>query len=474
MPPEIALFDFPRGSITAPAGCGKTQLITDTLIQHAGPKPILILTHTNAGVAALRARMARSRVPPASFRIATLDGFAMKLIGKFPARSGHNPAIMQLANRGADYPAIRAAAISLLSGQHLDQVLRSTYSHLLVDEYQDCNQAQHIIVTWLAASLPTYVLGDPMQAIFDIAQNRLVNWNTDVLHHFPRIGGLATPWRWRLAQAENLGLWLLQVRERLEAGQPIDLTNAPPEVQWVQVHPANADAQRRNAALTPLQNGESALIIGDARNTAGRQRLTSQTPGATTVEAVDLPDLITFAQSFELAGPMALSQIANFAASLMTGVGVTAYLARVETIRNGRNRTPPTVAESFAVTYLAAPSFAGVIDLLQQLSQQQDCRVYRPEILRCCIAALRMAASNTHTFREAAIQIRERNRMQGRPLSRRAVGSTLLLKGLEADVAVILVPEQMNARNLYVAMTRGAKRLIVCSQQSVLAPPRPG
>ncbi|MNY47171.1 hypothetical protein D3C86_1824160 [compost metagenome] len=121
---------------------------------------------------------------------------------------------------------------------------------------------------------------------------------------------------------------------------------------------------------------------------------------------------------------------------------------------------------------MAAPSFAGVIDLLQQLSQQQDCRVYRPEILRCCIAALRMAASHTHTFHEAAIQIRERNRMQGRPLSRRAVGSTLLLKGLEADVAVILEPEQMNARNLYVAMTRGARRLIVCSRHPVLAPPR--
>lgn len=469
MPLEIALFDFPRGSVTAPAGCGKTQLIADTLTQHTGPRPILILTHTNAGVAALRARMTRARVPPASFRIATLDGFAMKLIGRFPARSGHNPAIMQLANRGADYPAIRSAALTLLSARHLDQVLRSTYSHVLVDEYQDCNQVQHSIVAWLAATLPTYVLGDPMQAIFDFGQNRLVDWNTEVLHYFPTIGALATPWRWRLAGSENLGTWLLHSRQLLEAGQPVDLGTAPTEVEWVQIHPANAEAQRRGAALTPLQQGESALIIGDARNTVGRQRLTSQTPGATTVEAVDLPDLITFAQSFELAGPMALSQIANFAAGVMTCVGVNAYLARVETIRSGRNRTPPTVAEAFAVSYLAAPSYPGVIGLLQRLAQQPDCRVYRPEILRCCIAALRMAASRTHSFHEAAIQIRERNRFQGRPLSRRAVGSTLLLKGLEADVAVILEPELMNARNLYVAMTRGAKRLVICSQTRVLA-----
>lgn len=468
MPPEIALFDFPRGSITAPAGCGKTQLIADTLAQHNGPRPILILTHTNAGVTALRARMARARVAPTSFRIATLDGFTMKLISRFPGRSGHDPAIMLLTNRANDYTAIRAAALALLRARHLDQVLQSTYSRVLVDEYQDCNRVQHAIVTCLAATLPTYVMGDPMQSIFDIAQNRLVDWNAEVLPEFPAIGALGTPWRWRLAGAENLGQWLLHARRLLEAGQPIDLAAVPPEVQCVQIQAATADAQRRAAAMTPLGQGESALIIGDSRNVTGRQRLTSQTPGATTVEAVDLPDLITFAQNFQLAGPMALTHIANFAGSVMTGVGVTPFLTRVETIRNARNRTPPTVAESVAVSFLAEPTYPRVIDLLQRLSEQQDCRVYRPEILRCCIAALRIAASRTHTLHEAAIQIRERNRLQGRPLSRRAVGSTLLLKGLEADVAVILEPEEMNARNLYVAMTRGARRLVICSQNQFI------
>ncbi|EPN45746.1 hypothetical protein A244_25064 [Pseudomonas syringae pv. actinidiae ICMP 18807] len=468
MPPEIALFDFPTGSITAPAGCGKTQLIADTLAAHTGPKPILVLTHTNAGVSALRARMARARVPPHSFRIATLDGFTMKLIGRFPARSGHNPVIMQLTNRAGDYPAIRAAALALLRARHVDQVLRSSYSHVLIDEYQDCNQVQHAIITCLAATLPTYVLGDPMQAIFNFAHNRLVDWHTDVVRDFPVIGALATPWRWRLAGAENLGIWLLQVRQLLEAGQPLDLHTVPPEVEYVQINAATADAQRRNAAMAPLRQGETALIIGDSANAAGRQRLTSQTPGATAVEAVDLPDLISFAQSFELTGPVALSQILNFAGSVMTGVGINPFLARVETIRNNRHRTPPTVAESVAVRFLSEPAYTAVINLLQQLSQQQDCRVYRPEILRCCIAALRIAASRTHTLPEAAIQIRERNRLQGRPLSRRSVGSTLLLKGLEADVAVILEPEVMNAKNLYVAMTRGAKRLIICSQNRFL------
>jgi DNA helicase-2/ATP-dependent DNA helicase PcrA len=71
---------------------------------------------------------------------------------------------------------------------------------------------------------------------------------------------------------------------------------------------------------------------------------------------------------------------------------------------------------------------------------------------------------------DAAVQERERSRLIGRPLAKRTVGSTLLLKGLEADTAVILDPSDMDRRHLYVAMTRGAKKLVICSQTSRLTP----
>ena len=66
--------------------------------------------------------------------------------------------------------------------------------------------------------------------------------------------------------------------------------------------------------------------------------------------------------------------------------------------------------------------------------------------------------------------MREQGRVLGRALPRRAVGSTLLLKGLEAEVAVILDADGLNARNLYVAMTRGSKRLVVCGRNRQLRP----
>lgn len=470
MRPELDLFAANRGSVTAPAGCGKTQLIADTLSLHDGVRPILILTHTNAGAAALRLRLQRARVRASAYRVTTIDGYAMRLIASFPLRSGHNPRILEISDARNDYPAIRTAAARLLQAGHVSDALRATYARLIVDEYQDCNLTQHAIVDSLATVLPTSVLGDPMQAIFGFAGNQLVQWQGHVEARFPPIGALGTPWRWRNAGTEPLGQWLLQARADLQAGRPVRLHGAPAEVQWMP-HNGDADRQRRAAALTRLVGQEeTVLVIADARNPRGRHQLTGQTPGATSVEAVDLGDLVGFARRFNVAAADALTQLLNFAADLMTQVGAANLLARVETIRQGRARTPPTAVESAAVGFVTAPSMAGALEVLQQLEDQPQARVFRPEMLHCCRTAMRIASTHGVPLLDAALQARERNRHIGRSVSQRAVGSTLLLKGLEADVVVILHPETMDGPNMYVALTRGARRLVVCSDAPVLKP----
>lgn len=471
MPPEIDLFAFPRGSVTAPAGCGKTQLIADTLCLHQGPKPILILTHTNAGVSALRSRLQRAGVASAAYRLSTIDGFSIRLVSKFPHRSGCAPGFLELANPNHDYPAIRNSAGRLLQAGHINDVFRATYAKLLVDEYQDCNFSQHAIVTWLATQVPTYVLGDPLQAIFGFRGNPLVDWQRNVQAHFPSIGELTTPWRWRRAGAEELGEWLLVTRARLQAGQGIDLQNAPEAVRWVQLTPTHAIQQRLTAArqAAPTQNG-SVLVIGNAFNPRSQLILASQTPGAMAVERADLNDLIDFSRNFEVTAPDALENLVRFAGELMTGIGATPLLNRVPIIRNGRSRSPVTPAEAAAVSFVNAPTLGAALVLINQLKEQQGARVYRPDLLYCWLSSLQNAAGGTCTLHTAATQIRERNRHLGRPLSKRSVGSTLLLKGLEADVAIILHPEQMTAANLYVALTRGAKRIVICSETPTLTP----
>ena len=164
-PPEIDIFQARLGSVTAPAGCGKTQLIADALSQHTDIKPVLVLTHTNAGVTALRARLQRGGVSSSAYRVSTIDGFAMRLAAKFPLRTGLNMRSLELANPNADYPAIRVAVQGLLQAGHIADPIASTYSRLLVDEYQDCNTAQHAIVCSIAQTLPTCILGDPMGVV---------------------------------------------------------------------------------------------------------------------------------------------------------------------------------------------------------------------------------------------------------------------------------------------------------------------
>ena len=98
-------------------------------------------------------------------------------------------------------------------------------------------------------------------------------------------------------------------------------------------------------------------------------------------------------------------------------------------------------------------------------------RVFRPQVLRAGLRALELCSGpEQDSFADAALKVREQGRVLGRSLPRRAVGSTLLLKGLEAEVSVILDADSLNSRNLYVAMTRGSKRLVICGRRSILNP----
>jgi DNA helicase-2/ATP-dependent DNA helicase PcrA len=469
---DIDLLAIDRGAVTAPAGCGKTHLIAEALTRHCGGKPILVLTHTNAGVVALRGRLDRAGVPAKAYRLSTIDGWAIRLISTFPMRSAHEADLLHLANPRTDYPNIRVAAAKLLKAGHVNDMLASNYARLIVDEYQDCSIRQHAVLSYAAQILPTSVLGDPMQAIFGFGGDDLAKWD-DVCSYFPVAGELATPWRWINADAEPLGHWLLDVRDNLLRGEPIDLRTAPDGVTWVELDGSEDHPRRLRAARVRPPDGQGCvLIIGDSTKPDSQRQFASQIPGAITVEAVDLRDLVAFAGALNLAAPDALERLVSFAQSVMRNVGAVDLMRRVQSLVRGTARKPPTDAESIALSFIRAPSHRAAVDLLVEIGKEAGVSAHRPAVLRACIKALRLCdGTEGMSFHEAAIRVRERNRLVGRPLPRRAVGSTLLLKGLEAEVAVILNAGALDARNLYVAMTRGSKNLTVCAPSPVLNPP---
>jgi len=463
---EFDLLKPGRNLVVAPAGCGKTQLIADTLLHYSGDKPILILTHTNAGVVALRNRMSRAGVSSNKYRISTIDGWAIKLITTFPKRSSHDPKIV--TGITPDYTAIRSAARLLLKEGHVSDILKASYSHLIVDECQDCSKLQIGIAYYAGEVLSTTLLGDEMQSIFDFGEDRLADWNKHVLRYFALLGELTKPWRWINAGSEKLGSWLLDVRKSLHEGKGVDLRSRPDSVEWLKLQGDGSDIERLlQAGNVKAKNNGGVLIIGDSKNPRSQRLFARRIHGAVTVEAVNLTDLVKFAESLDLNTSEALETIAEFADQLVANFGANQFLKRIETLIKGRAVKGANVAEVIALEFLSQPSYALVRNLLIEIQNLPGVKVYRPDIFRCCIQALNNCDATT-SFYEAAIQIREQNRLQGRPLPRKAVGSTLLLKGLEAEVVVILDGDSMNAKNLYVAMTRGATKIVICSKSAVL------
>src|ERR1700756_2059458 len=74
------------GSMIAPAGCGKPEQIALST-QIAGGRR-LILTHTHAGVDALRKRLKKHKVPSDKCRVETIAGWCLRYALSFPKRSG--------------------------------------------------------------------------------------------------------------------------------------------------------------------------------------------------------------------------------------------------------------------------------------------------------------------------------------------------------------------------------------------------
>ncbi len=464
----IDLLATDRGTVTAPAGCGKTHLIAEALTRHDGAKPVLVLTHTNAGVAALRSRLANAVVPTSAYRLMTIDGWVIRLLSMFPERSGASATILQTTR--PNYPKIRKAACALLKEAHLYDIIAASYDRLIVDEYQDCSVPQHAIVFYVARALRTVVLGDPMQAIFNWPGNEVAPWDDMVCTHFPMAAELDVPWRWKNAGSEELGQWLLKTRTALINGAPIDLRAAPPSVQWVELNGSDDYSRQLEAARTTSpEAGGSALVIGDSKKPKSHRDFAARTPGAFTVENVDLRDVTEFAADFELDEAEALEKIVRFAASVMTSVGPDDFLKRVSSLQAGTARNEPNEAEVLALEFCERPSFARGAALLSGISRMTGVRVFRIDVLRVCLKALNQCEDEqADALYETAVRFREQSRVLGRAVPKRAIGSTLLLKGLEADVSVVLDAAHHDAKSLYVAMTRGSRKLVVCSKSPVL------
>ena len=124
------------------------------------------------------------------------------------------------------------------------------------------------------------------------------------------------------------------------------------------------------------------------------------------------------------------------------------------------------IPEAAALAFMQLPDWSQARELLHTLRGVPGRRVFRRAVLAMVLDSLASAAAGRHaTVTDAMTAARERSRHQGRPVSSRAIGSTLLLKGLESDYTVLVDVEQLSPAHVYVALTRGTRGTLVCSRQ---------
>ncbi len=248
-------------SIEMPAGTGKTHLVVAmTNAAAANGERALILTHTNAGVDALRKRLTANRVDPKSYHVDTITGWAVDLVRHYPALSHMIvPAVVDAADSalyvaGASRSALAAAMV---------RMHRASFQYLFVDEYQDCVVEHHDLVCALVEAIPSCaILGDSLQGIFDIGASILVDWPTHVHPRFPVHTRTHTPWRWA-GHNDELGQWLLDIRPLMIAGRTLDLSKI--NVQGLEWKQAGSQSEIQ-AAYDVANRGGSVVMLHQVRN----------------------------------------------------------------------------------------------------------------------------------------------------------------------------------------------------------------
>ena len=462
---DPALFEgVERGRIEAAAGCGKTESIV-RLVAEWGGQRTLILTHTLAGVAALRRRLQTARVSPDRYSLNSIDAWCVRRVSDFPLRCGQLP---DASNARFFYPAVRAACLELLASRALDTALGATYGRVLVDEYQDCGPMQHEIVCRVAALLPTFVVGDPLQAVFNFPGAPVVPWQETVAPTFPLLETLDHPWRWEKVGAAALGQWLLEARTRLQDGTGIDLEQLPAGSEWRPLTGNSArDAQAIRTATSFWQRqAGSVLVLANPRQPQRHAELARNGEGLQVVESLDLRGVVEGVTRLDQAAPEdRLRPLLELAHSMMSGVSVDTLIARCNTLRAGRARVGATADEAAALAFIAMPDWRQAQVTLRSMATQPGRRVFRREVFGLLLSSLEAVASGRRPSLEDAIAAaRERRRHEGRPVTARVVGSTLLLKGLEADYTVLLDVEQLSPEHLYVALTRATRGMMIFSR----------
>ncbi len=486
-----------KSLLISPAGYGKTYTIVECVKKAQGKS--LILTHTHAGIAAIKKKLLSANVSKDKYQVETITSYAQKYVKSFYV--GEIPSIDAQTNNYWQFILEKAESIFKIS--HIREVIHSTYNNLFVDEYQDCTISQHKMILALAEILPTHILGDPLQGIMEFGE-KLVDFTND-LTDFDILPELDIPHRWyQDGNNRQLGDFLKDVRAKLidDIPQSIDLNCISNDIiTVVKTNEEIYDTEflsnpenRYKKCIKQLINNPNHNPIYESLLILVPEYPTSTRPHGTITDRAKIKNIIDFNHQLELLEAIDGKDFYNLAKDIDTLIS-SIHNARLpikkikenvleklfnktdintwikdSTIINKRNPEEKQKAETLKIlitNFIETPSAKNLYLLLKFLKDNLKLKNQRYSLLKSILDCL--CAENTESIYKAMINQRNRIRRVGRKVEGKCLGTTALTKGLEFDTVAILDAHNFTCpKNLYVALTRASKKLIIFSKTLTL------
>lgn len=476
---------FDKSLLISPAGYGKTYTIAECVKNVEGKS--LILTHTHAGIASIKKKLNSINISKEGYQVETITSYAQKYVrsyytGEIPEQDDNNY-----------WKFVLEQAENIFRISHIKDVIQSSYKKLFIDEYQDCTISQHKMILALADILPVHILGDPLQGIMEFGEE-LVDFYTD-LNDFEQIPELTIPYRWyQEGNNKELGDYLKETRQLLLNSEEIHLKKS---IQSQPIfHKTNEDilskeftSNSRNLYKQQIQNilkleHNSLLIILPEYNNGqrllgginDRVKIKSQIDYSNQLyllEAIDDKSFYSTAKTIDdlifkiSTARKKIKKIKDFLEKLFNKTEINNWL-NDDCIKNKRSEEDKLQAkrlEEFINSFIASPCTKNIYSLIAFCKEKLNFKIKRYPLYKSIMDCLLTEEANKSVY-QAMVKHKNKIRRVGRKVEGKCIGTTALTKGLEFDTVVILDAHNFkDSKNLYVALTRASKNLIIFSKQ---------
>lgn len=462
---------IPKSMIIAPAGYGKTYSIGKCLeyIQENQLGKHLILTHTHAGVVSIKEKVTKLNVSPNFFNIETITSFAQKYVLAFSLKE-----LPKQEDSEEYYPFIIETANQIIKLKSVSKVISNTYSGLFVDEYQDCTLKQHELILTISNILPTHILGDFMQGIFDFKEPIVDLNNPTMMSGFiENSQELKIPWRWKNGNNENLGNQLAIIRDKLIRRDSINLK----DFNSIETFVSNDIYTEYYKFIFQIIQTERSILIIDPISVSLSSRINFIKRFLNVpilIESIDNKDFYILSHAIDnLKSQNVINIIKNICIKLSSKTVISNWFNEnglKRKVKESDRRLLKPLQANFSELQKNI-SLPIVLDTIRKVIKLPDIKCYRRELFTSLCKAIEGAIEDNILVYDSMIKRRNNVRRVGRKIYGKCVGTTLLTKGLEFETVVILDAHKFNCpKHLYVAMTRASKRLIIFANSKILDP----